>query len=99
MAARWTDPARSWPAACFTSILDTPTTARRLAMFCSPSRWMGSRAVSKHAAIFAVRETCLLQVEIAFDAPAGLVGDLAVAQQHVNELPFRGDQFARQISA
>src|SRR5579863_2581935 len=47
----------------------------------------------------AVREARFLEVEIAFDVPPGFVGDLAVAQQDVDELPFGCNQFPRQITA
>ena len=50
-------------------------------------------------AIFAVGEAGFLQIEIAFDPPPGLVGDLAVAQQHVDEFALRRDQFPRQVDA
>src|SRR5229473_7366677 len=47
-------------------------------------------------AIFAVGEAGFLQIEIAFDPPPDLVGDLAVAQQNVDEFPLRRDQLPRQ---
>src|SRR6476661_2885059 len=54
-------------------------------------------ASQRHPAIFAVGEACFLQVEIAFDPPPDLVGDLAVAQQDVDEFPLRPNQFPRQL--
>src|SRR5262249_40826791 len=125
MAARWTGPAPSSPAVCSTSIPDTPITAQRLVMCCSPSPWAGGRSSftfvgegralmartspaktakrnrrsQRHAAIFAVGEACFLQIEVALDPPTGLIGDLAVPQQRVDELPLLGDQFARQLPA
>ena len=51
------------------------------------------------AAILPVGEARFLQIEVAFDPPPGLVGDLAVAQQRVDELALRRDQFPRQFGA
>ncbi len=51
----------------------------------------------RRPAIFAVGEARLLQVEIAFDPPPDLVGDLAVAQQDVDEFPLRRNQLSRQF--
>jgi hypothetical protein len=44
--------------------------------------------LERDPAIFAVAEACFLQIEIAFDPPPRLVGDLAVAQQDVDEFPL-----------
>src|SRR5712671_405222 len=45
--------------------------------------------LQRRLAIFAIGEACFFQVEIAFDPPSDLVGDLAVAQQDVDEFPLR----------
>src|SRR3979411_2071780 len=56
-----------------------------------------SRFSQRRPAIFAVGKARFLQIEIAFDPPPYLVGDLAVAQQHVDEFPLRRNQFPRQV--
>src|ERR1700748_107365 len=48
-------------------------------------------------AIFAVGEAGFFEVEIALDMSPDFVGDLAVAQQRVDEFSFLTDQFPRQI--
>src|SRR5438132_12311411 len=53
----------------------------------------------RYLAVFAVGEARLLEVEVALDPPPAFVGDLAVAQQRVNELPLGRDQLARQGGA
>src|SRR6266478_7074455 len=61
---------------------------------CSSQRRKSSQ---RGPAIFAVGEARFLQIEIAFDPPPDLVGDLAVAQQDVDEFPLRCNQLSRQF--
>jgi transposase-like protein len=53
----------------------------------------------RRRAIFAIRKAGFLEIEVAFDPPPRFVGDLAVAQQDVDELALLGDQFAGQVDA
>ena len=55
-----------------------------------------SQSLQRPFAIFAVGEACFLQIEIAFDPPPDFVGNLAVAQEHMDEFPLCRNQFARQ---
>src|SRR3977135_2777768 len=56
-----------------------------------------ARSLQRRLAVFAVGEASFLRIEIAFDPPPYLVGNLAVAQQAVNEFPLRRYQFPRQL--
>src|SRR6476469_1355179 len=61
---------------------------------CNPAAGQSSQ---RSRVVFAVGKAGFLEVEVAFDAPPDLVGDLAVAQQNVDEFSLRRDQFAGQI--
>ena len=60
--------------------------------------WTRQR-LQRHLPIFPVAQARFLQIEVAFDPPPGFVGDLAVAQQDVDEFPFGCDQLPRQRGA
>src|SRR5277367_5901096 len=62
-----------------------------------PRRNRDDEQLQRRSSILAIGETRFLQIEIAFDAPPYLVGDLAVAQQDMDELPLRRDQFPGQV--
>ena len=73
--------------------LDGSPSSHRLA------RGAGIPRLQRQSAIFSVREARFLQIEIALDVAPGLVGDLAIAQQHVDEFALGGDQFPRQLGS
>src|SRR5450432_4138552 len=51
-----------------------------------PPPQAGEGSLQRHLPVFAVGEAGFFQIEIAFDPPPNLVGNLAVAQQYVDEL-------------
>ena len=55
--------------------------------------------LQRHLPIFPISQARFFQVEIALDVPPDLVGDLAVAQQSVDEFSFLRNQFPRQLRA
>src|ERR1700730_3736546 len=61
-----------------------------------PPPLAGEGSSQRYLAVFAVGKARFLQVEVAFDPPPRFVGDLAVAQQHVDEFALGRNQFARQ---
>ena len=63
------------------------------------SRLRGPSSIKGVSCDLPVAQARLFQIEIALDAAPRLVGDLAVAQQHMDKLAFRGDQLARQFGS
>ncbi len=55
--------------------------------------------LQRNPSILPIAQARFLQIEVALDPAPCFVGDLAVAQQRVDELAFRRDQFARQRGA
>ena len=60
--------------------------------------WPG-RQLQRYLPILPIAETGFFQVEVAFDTPPCFVGDLAVPQQGVDEVPLRCNQFPCQLGA
>ena len=55
--------------------------------------------LQRYLPVLPVAQARFLQIEVALDPPPGFVGDLAVAQQDVDEFPLGCDQLARQRGA